>query len=472
MSRVPVTMRRDARYRRAFGLAPVLLILVGSPLQGQEEPIGDSSPRVYRGLFGGVSGRSDRPQSLDFNASLFGGYDDDIFARGSAPRGRDRRLGGGMAGLQASLGYRKQYPTYAFTASASTAGRWVTATGDVVPTYHGANVGYSQNLSPRTIFGLSQRMAYRPFFNFVPLPGASTIGPSLDELEGDDIIEPIVADDVSNVTDDFTIAPSREAITYAGGLHLGHTLSERSGLSFGAGYSVTSFGTAEYRDLSSARYRAALRYSRRLTQYASLRLGYGYRTSRLRNGIRNDNHDIDVGVSYGRPFTFGRGRTTFSVTTGSTMLVRDRLDIEGPTGSRLVFRAIGTARLRHDFVGPWQGQVAYVRSVRFIDGFSDPLFTSDRVIASLGGLLNRRTDVQFQAGYVLGGFGSARRAYNTTLASARIRTGLTRHMGLFAQYFYYQYDFQESISSALVVPPALERQGVRAGLTVWLPLLR
>src|SRR5690606_11861591 len=129
--------------------------------------------------------------------------------------------------------------------------------------------------------------------------------------------------------------------------------------------------------------------------------------------------------------------------------------VEGGSGDRFVLRALGTATLRHDFRGPWQAQAVYVRSVAFLDGLSEP-FEGDRVTATLGGWLGRRTDLSMSAGYVTGSVGLSRRNFNTALATARIRTALSSHVALFAQYHYYQYDFASSLAEQLVVAPELE----------------
>jgi hypothetical protein len=102
---------------------------------------------------------------------------------------------------------------------------------------------------------------------------------------------------------------------------------------------------------------------------------------------------------------------------------------------------------------------------------TDP-FIGDRVVASLGGFIGRRTDLYFSGGYVTGSFGLSDRNFDTAVAGARFRTALTRNLALFAQYFYYQYTFAESVAEDLFVPTAQERQGFRAGLTIWVPLLR
>jgi hypothetical protein len=61
---------------------------------------------------------------------------------------------------------------------------------------------------------------------------------------------------------------------------------------------------------------------------------------------------------------------------------------------------------------------------------------------------------------------------DTYTADVRLRYALGRSVALFASYLYYVYEFQARTPSSATVPPALERNGVRVGLTLWLPLLR
>src|SRR5690606_16366415 len=168
---------RLGRPSRTAALAAVVL----ASLAGAAAPAaGQSSERPFRGLFGRLPGSSEvRPQSLDFTASLFGGYDDDIFARGTGPREPGRRLGGTYVGGQGVLGYERRTEAARFSATALTAFRWVTDTEELVPTHHGLRLGYVRSLSPRTTLALTQRAYYRPYFSVVPFAAPSTLDPTV-----------------------------------------------------------------------------------------------------------------------------------------------------------------------------------------------------------------------------------------------------------------------------------------------------
>ena len=52
------------------------------------------------------------------------------------------------------------------------------------------------------------------------------------------------------------------------------------------------------------------------------------------------------------------------------------------------------------------------------------------------------------------------------------RYGLSRSLALYVQYVYYFYDFQQKTALPGGLPPSLERNGIRVGVTVWASPLR
>ncbi|HTV00108.1 MAG TPA: hypothetical protein VMF13_06200 [Luteitalea sp.] len=455
------------RFRQVRLLLVCGLMLVARPAVGQT---GVTNGRVFSSLFGAAASDAKASTALDVDASLFAGYDDDVFARSSRPRPDASRLSGTFAGLQAGLSYRRRLSRGALSGRAQTGGRYLPQNGEFIPTYHSGALSYGTALSPRNRFAVTQRVAYRPFFSVVPFSTGSTLGPSVDGGMGEEA--PSIPEDVDgDPGGDFSLASDREAVTYGTVASLVRQMSDRAVLQFAGRYSAASFLNADVEGFSNTRWGLLGNYVYRFTDHLGVRVGYGFRRFEAREGPANNNHDINLGLIYNQPFVFGRGRTTLAFSTGSTTLVRRRLDDDGVTRRRFVWRALGTATLTHDFVGPWQAQASYVRTVGYLDGLTDP-FYGDRLFASIGGLIGLRSDLFFSAGYLSGSVGLSRRNYDTATAGVRLRTGLSRTMALFAQYYYFQYQFDESIAQDLFVPEGQERQGFRAGLTVWVPLLR
>lgn len=465
-------IRSAVRRLGSTSAAPVVVLTllgaaVAAPAAAQRVDGADSS-RPYRGLFGGATTASQSgPNSLVFSGSLFGGYDDDIFARGQGPRSGNARIGGEMLGTQLSLNYAHQTPRSTFTIGSGTAARYLPARDEFVPTFYSASVGYHRQLAARTSLALRHGIGYRPFFSIVPFAGGSTLGSSL----GDPGEAPAFDEVGGEAPDDFTLATDRQALRQTGSVQLSHRLTPRSGLSAQAGYGFADFRDPALDDVSNTRWRGQANYTYDFTRFMSLRLGYGYQSFARRDGQSAGNHNINVGILYNQPFVLQRGQTRFSFSTGTSLLARERLESERDGGKRLVLRATGTATLLHVFNPNWQTQATYTRSVGFIDGLGQAV-QGDVVLASLGGLLTRRIDMQASVGYTSGAIGLRERNFDTALANARVRLALTDKLALFAQYFYYQYNFDPTIAEQVIVAPELERQGVRVGLTFWLPLVR
>jgi hypothetical protein len=52
-----------------------------------------------------------------------------------------------------------------------------------------------------------------------------------------------------------------------------------------------------------------------------------------------------------------------------------------------------------------------------------------------------------------------------------LQAALSRNIAAFVQYFYYRYFYEETVLP-IGLPSEFDRQGVRFGLSFWVPLLR
>jgi hypothetical protein len=444
----------------------LLCLLVAMPARGQGLDNTVSSPAPFRALFGGAAPVATSNQSLILNAAAFGGYDDDIFARGTNPGttspGRPA-VSGTFLGTQASLAYVRRLSTTTFSASAATANRYVTDSGDFVTTFAAGSVGVRGTPTARTDYMVQQSVGYRPLYTPVPFTPTSPVGPSLGEIAPPSESFPI------DTPDDFTVASDREGIRYSTYGELNRRLTPRSGLQFRGQYSNLDFMSSDLEGQENRRWRAGGAYQYGVTRYLSAQLGYTYRSFNTSADGVAGNHDINVGLVFNRPFRFGTNRTFVTFTTGTTILNRER--VSGDGDGRFTIRAIGTANLSHAFSPTWQGNVEYAHSVGYMDGFTEPI-EGDRVLASLGGLLTRTLDLSISAGYMSGAIGLQERNFDTGIASARLRFALHARAALFAQYFYYQYSYADGVADLVLPASELQRQGFRAGVNLWLPVLR
>jgi len=96
------------------------------------------------------------------------------------------------------------------------------------------------------------------------------------------------------------------------------------------------------------------------------------------------------------------------------------------------------------------------------------------VAANLGGFLAARSRMNVSAAYSSGyvGMTSGRNNYDTYTAAASYQFALARWGALFADYAFYHYVFDQTVS----LPPGMnrgqDRQSIRGGMNLWLPLLR
>jgi len=59
---------------------------------------------------------------------------------------------------------------------------------------------------------------------------------------------------------------------------------------------------------------------------------------------------------------------------------------------------------------------------------------------------------------------------NSYTGDARLRIGVSRTMATFLEYVFYDYELSPTLPRPPGVPPAMTRNGVRFGLTMWIPV--
>ncbi len=86
--------------------------------------------------------------------------------------------------------------------------------------------------------------------------------------------------------------------------------------------------------------------------------------------------------------------------------------------------------------------------------------------------MSRRIDVSLSGGYATGesAISKATSAYETYNAEGRLRVALSRTTAAYVEYLRYLYDSRGTLPLGPGVPMLLERQGVRAGVMMRLPI--
>jgi hypothetical protein len=461
--------KRMAMLARAViiaGAALAVTILTASPVcaQSEQEPASANERRPFRGIFNAPSDPNS-PQSLVLSASAFAAYDNNVLQALSTRRVSSPWLQGSgtYQGATAGLGYtfNRTGERVSFRGNSGAQLRYNRSGDDsnALPSYQGG-VSTDLRLSRSLTFGASQSVTYTSNYN-------NSLTPGPDEAGGDDIAP--VPDSVFDLFD-------LQALRAATSLTLSQQFGRNTELAVGYSFRLVDIKGDAPRDSRFRDYRTqagslGLKHTRPLSRNAALDLGYGIRVTDQRslNGEPRVMHNVIASVNYSRALSFSR-RTSFTFGSGSAIAVSDRVE-DAPDGEpRTLPRLTANVALIHEMGRTWTAQVGYVRGFRTRDGFDDLYFT-DGVSTQVGGLVTRRLSFSAAGQWSTSSLARERRTGNRGVAaSSRATYGLSRYLGLFASYVYYKYRYDEEVRLDPRLPRALDRQGVRVGLTASLPI--
>lgn len=205
-------------------------------------------------------------------------------------------------------------------------------------------------------------------------------------------------------------------------------------------------------------------YKHQVSRNLALRAGYAREESRVTpeaGGERYVNEIIDAGVDFAKAFSMGR-RTSLTFATETSMVRQN-------AGGRQ-FRLNGTAVFERLFLRTWITTVSARRATEFLPGFRGPVFT-ERGQASLAGYLTKRLvlNANAEGGRGAVGVGDIRQFISYS-GNGSLTFAVTRHIGVFGQYVYYQYQMPPD-PLAIATVPRLSRQAVSFGVRTWLALI-
>jgi hypothetical protein len=306
--------------------------------------------------------------------------------------------------------------------------------------YYGS-VQISTELSDRVRGRAAQRFSYSPFYTFGDLL-------QLDELDPDEVLR----------TDQNVMAYS----TYRSRTSAGITWTPAQRSTIETGYQLEVVDTTHGADRGTLTQGGNFGFRRRMTQYADLRLGYGYRRSEVGYVTQPfQTHDINTGFSYGRPLSISR-RTFVGFTTGASVVSRE--------GNHSYY-VTGSGSLNHQLARTWSTGVTYRRNVSGYAGIYDP-YLVDAVNGQLTGLLSRKLSLSASGGYTMGrvAIGPAN-GFDSVFARGRLQFTINRYLPVYAEYVYYTYSFERPVSLLTSFPLNMTRHGVRGGLFYSVPLV-
>jgi hypothetical protein len=418
----------------------------------------DATRRPYRGLFGaGEAGGG--THSLVATASVFSGYDDNVLGAVTGRRSTaavDRRLHGAGIYSGGSTGVTYRLAPGGDGAriegiSAAQASYYYTDRWRVVPHYHGGlqtrmPLGWGLVLAS----GYAATFSHYQRFQLFPDPAGG-----LDD-EGWEAGDP-----------DNELFQQR-TLRHRADLSLSKALGRRSDVSLG--YNARYVDILDRQTGSFLRQTAGLNVSHRVSAHATMNLGYGYTVGEARGtGERRELHNIQAGMQYSRALSISR-RTSLGFSTGSGYVVREDLARAAP-GPSSRFHLLGNVSLNHEMGRTWTATLAYNRRFLFREGFTDP-FLADGLSAQLVGLLSRRLDVLAQGSWSLATYqGASGGRHRGDRATVQLRYALSRQLAAYARYVYYRYGFSEQIQLDPDFPAGMDRQGLRVGLSLSVPVL-
>jgi hypothetical protein len=399
-------------------------------------------------VFGGADTASmRRSRALDLSLSLATAYDDDL-TEGQGAAGVQPQVGGEFSDVSALLSFRRAAPHVRMNGRAATSLRHYPSLNRLVGSSHSAGTDFSFDVTRRTTLHASVDGTHVSEFAFDTISRQSGLGNAALVSTG---LEATALDGAR--------------VSYGAATQLTRKIGLRSMLSLNLGARANERRTF---DESVNEETVGGYFGHQAGRYTSIGFGYSHRTSLQRLGGQTrpiSGDDLQVGMEHRWRHARQR-RTVVSLSIGPS-LVRSTVDSRaGDSGDRLGL--VGSAAISHDMSRSWNLGASFRRAGGSIDGVR-----SDSASVDLRGLLSRRTDLTLSAGY-LGtdiALGAGDSQYTTLFGSSRVQLALSRTIAFYAQYVFYDYDLGTAIPLvAAGLQQQQQRRGIRAGLTLWMPL--
>jgi hypothetical protein len=409
--------------------------------------------------FPGIFGSGDPAKSVtqvDFLSFIAGGAEKTSFSFNDNRPGSDvdDHYGFGSVvfrGRVAHQGRRNNFIGDARTTTAYYAGR----TG-MSPFNFSGSVRFNGAWARHGTFALRQSMFYSPYY----------VVTGVTATEPDDAAaapEPEVVDTTVDPRIDYR-ATRLSTKGYNTAASVGHQVGEGGFLFASYWLNYIDYAPGVY-DLLSQAPRAG--YRQRLGRWTSFTAAYGMQLYEYRNSPfkRLTSHDVNLGVRYDRPLSaFRRTTIGFGASTafiGEGTLTRTYIN--------------GNAHLAHRFGRTWLTRIAYYRGQQVLEGFEEPFFTfADVASVTVGGKVGRDVGLSGRAYYSHNRYtiDTFRNDFDIVSGSARVTVPVMWALDAYAEGFYSRHDFQRRLGLLVGVPTSLDRIGLRAGLTVSVPVLR
>jgi len=394
--------------------------------------------RPYRGIFG--SGIDGVGQSLIANATVSGGYDDNLLADATNRNTIQNSQSGTLAQFSGGLSYDLTGARAQLVAGAGASVRYYPSfEQDYLKTYNASLAGQMRVLDKPSVT-VRQSLSYSPYTFLSSFSSPEAVP---------DVIAPVAPPDP-----DF-VPYATQYVSAESGVNLDHRLSRK--LSFNSAY---LYRVVHRETVDSWRQAGSAGFAVDLTRNLDLRLGYRYAQAHYPGRV-SETHSPNVGLDFNRALSLTR-RTSVSFGVG-TEATR--------SNDRTKYRATGNAQLTHEIGRTWTADAAYQRGTYYIDTVDEPVF-ADSASAGLNGLINRRVQFHAFATASLGKAGfNVQNQFDSYRAVVSVSTALNRFMNVGADYAYYRYIYDEQVQLDPGVPHNVNRQSIRAHVSFWAPVM-
>lgn len=436
---------------RIHAILVLLLATVTGVANGQ---VIERPPRSTGGLFGGRQpiDPNRTQQQLSFTFDMLGGYDDNLSPSGESVSTDPlaARRGGVTGTVSGVIDYQRQRATRAFQASART----VVATYrgiDVRPLVGGrANVRTFGRFFDRLVLSGWGEADYRPTFMLgtVGMPLVEGAAPPVDPTGGVTELRSFNTSGGGNATYDWNVRH--------------HTSSTHI-------YSrMRSFGPS---DLGVQDNTTVLGHTWNFARNLGLEGSYSF--SRQDAGQPNgsdqslDTQTANVGLQLRVPISRTR-RMTFSGSAGATRVrtfsvVRNApLDYVTPSGA-------GSARM--DLGRTWAVSADVSRTVTMLEGLTTQSFLTSYGSVWAGGSIGPRAMASLSGTYSAGSAhqGDAG-SFRSVGGTGQLQYYVSRCCSVVTNYSFYEHQLREVAAVPAGFARTVDRNAVRVGMTLWLPL--
>jgi hypothetical protein len=390
--------------------------------------------------------------------SVVEGYDDDLPKElQSAIDAGAPQSGGFTTIFNASATYALRGKNYDLGANASSVVRHYAEIGDTRSAGHSAGLGLTSRLPGDTTVFVNQSAAYSPTYLYGLFPTGAVVEPG----------------DPGTTAPDYSISDF-ESYNYTSVATVRHEFTRRSSFTAFGDYIYTDRlrETARWQDISA--YSVRGRYSHNFARSTVVSAQMRYRNGQY--GYAADGSTTEVGADFGfehiRTLSSTR-RAAFRLSVGASGADIPQVTSTGQNILNRQYLAVGEVGFEYQFNRTWTGRANWRRGLEYIVDLPTPV-TADGIGIGVDGLLSRRLDVLVNAGFSSGESLLNRNGlqFDTYTGNLRMRYALTRTWATYVEYLYYYYDFRQPTLLMPGIPAGLERNGVRAGLTLWVPALR